>query len=831
MNRLLAIASAATSMLAAAAAAAAERANDPLDTVVVVGVTPYGGEQPVSELAVAAQTATSTDIDRSHAADLSAFLDRSLGSVYVNENQNNPLQPDVSYRGYTASPLLGTPQGLSVYADGVRLNQPFGDVVSWDLIPRAAIARIELIGGGNPLFGLNSLGGALSLHTKDGFSTPGTELHASYGSNQRRQLEAQTGGHTAAGLYWYGTANRFRDDGWRVDSPTDARQAFAKLGWRTERSDFSLAAAGADTHLTGNGLQDQTLLRQDYDSVYTKPDDTRNRAGLLALQASHDFGGGVQASGTAWYRTIRTTTFNGDINEDALGENLYQPSLAERNALTAAGYGGFPTAGETQANTPFPQWRCIANALLDSEPNEKCNGLANRGALTQHVAGIAGQITSEREVAGRANRLTAGFSVDDSRQHFVQSSQFGYLTPDRGIVTVSGPGAFADGSQDSENAFDSRVDLGGSTGTTSVYLADSMALTDTVRANVAARYDRSHIRTSDAITPGGGAGSLDGSHTFSHLNPSLGVVVQPTAAFAVFGSFGQSSRAPSAIELGCADPDSPCRLPNAMAGDPPLDQVVTHTIEGGVRGQAGAALRWSAAAFRGNSKDDILFVADDQAGFGYFRNFGRTRRQGIELDADARVAAWTFDLHYTHLDATYRSAETVNGEGNSSNEGPAPGFEGEIDIEPGDRIPLIPRQILKLSAQWDPLPQLSVTTDFAYVGGAPVRGNENGEHEPDGVHYLGAGRYGGHALWNLGAEWRPVGPLTVYVQVDNLLDRRYSTSGQLGAAPFAASGRFESRPFDAPVIDGERPLRYSTFYAPGAPRSYLVGVKYRFGGQ
>ncbi len=119
----------------------------------------------------------------------------------------------------------------------MRLNQPFGDVVSWDLIPRAAIDRIELIGGGTPLFGFNSLGGALSIHTKDGFSAPGTELHASYGSNGRRQLEAQTGGHTDSGFYWYGTANQFKDDGWRDDSPTDAKQAFAKLGWRTERSD------------------------------------------------------------------------------------------------------------------------------------------------------------------------------------------------------------------------------------------------------------------------------------------------------------------------------------------------------------------------------------------------------------------------------------------------------------------------------------------------------------------------------------------------------------------------------------------------------------------
>ena len=82
------------------------------------------------------QTAGSADIEASGALDLSDFLNRRFNGVFVNEMQGNPFQPDLNYRGYTASPLLGTPQGLSIYMDGVRLNQPFGDVVSWDLIPR-----------------------------------------------------------------------------------------------------------------------------------------------------------------------------------------------------------------------------------------------------------------------------------------------------------------------------------------------------------------------------------------------------------------------------------------------------------------------------------------------------------------------------------------------------------------------------------------------------------------------------------------------------------------------------------------------------------------------
>ncbi len=148
-----------------------------LDPVEIVGMTPLpGAETDAAKIAAPVQSATAEEIENAHALDLSEFMKRSLGSVYVNDVQNNPLQPDVNFRGFTASPLLGTPQGLSVYIDGMRLNQPFGDVVSWDLVPPQAIASMALIPGSNPLFGFNTLGGALVLRTKDGFGDPGLSV-------------------------------------------------------------------------------------------------------------------------------------------------------------------------------------------------------------------------------------------------------------------------------------------------------------------------------------------------------------------------------------------------------------------------------------------------------------------------------------------------------------------------------------------------------------------------------------------------------------------------------------------------------------------------------
>ncbi|HMA11139.1 MAG TPA: TonB-dependent receptor [Steroidobacteraceae bacterium] len=800
-----------------------------LPTVVVVGVTPVpGADVDPDQVAAPVQTATAADMERTRSLDLSEFMRRSLGSVYVNDIQNNALQPDVNFRGYSASPLLGTPQGLSVYLDGMRLNQAFGDVVSWDLIPREAIASMALMPGSNPLFGLNTLGGALSLRSRDGFSDPGYSVGLNYGSNSRRQADVQGGGHTDSGYHWYVTANRLEDDGWRDDSPTGASQVFGKWGWRGGNTDLALSGAWADTDLTGNGLQDRQFLRNDYASIYTRPDETKNQAWLLNLTGSHAVDDSLTISGNAHFRRIDTTTFNGDLNDGSLGESLYQPSLAERSALSAAGFTGVPVSGETQANTPFPKWRCIANALLNAEPDEKCNGLVNRTGTDQRDFGVSLQAVWRGQVAGNANQFTLGGGIIDSRAHFVQSSQFGFLMPDRGIIAVEGPGAFADGTQDSENAFDSRVNLKGQTQVFSLFASNTTQLVGSVLLTLSARFDRTVVDNDDAITPAGEPGTLTAKHTFNRLNPAAGLTFHPTGQVTAYLGYSQGSRAPSAIELGCADPENPCRLPNAMAGDPPLDAVVTRTLETGLRGRFREDFTWNLGVFRADNRRDILFVADDTSGFGYFRNFGRTRRQGIELGATGTVASWTAGFNFTFLDATYRSAEALLGAGNSTNDA-GPGFEGSIEIEPGNRIPLTPRRLFKAFAEWRMLPRLSATADFVAVSGAYARGNENNAHQPDGLFYLGAGRSGGYGVVNLGLEYKPVKGLSVFGQVNNLLDRHYYSAAQLGSTGFDAQGNFVARPFAGPVVDGERPITGSTFFAPGAPRAFWFGARCTFG--
>lgn len=802
-----------------------------LATVEVVGTTPLPGiGQPRNEIAAPVQSATSADLARSGALELGEFMNRRLGSVHVNETQGNPFQMDVSYRGYTASPLLGTPQGLSVYMDGVRMNQPFGDVVSWDLIPRSAIASMTLMPGSNPLFGLNTLGGALSVQTKDGRSAPGTSLETTLGSNARRAVEFEHGGFNDKGLDWYLSGNLFRENGWRDDSPSDVRQLFGKLGWRSGATDLKLTLAHADNQLSGNGLQEQGLLARDRASVYTKPDITQNRSTLLNLAASHSVNDNLLFSGNAYYRDIRSASYNGDINEDSLDQSVYQPSAAERTALAAAGYSGFPASGATAANTPFPSWRCIGQALLNDEPAEKCNGLINRTRTSQQNYGLSGQLTWLGDLAGKRNQFVAGAGMDASRVSFAQSSQLGYLNPDRSITGVNAFGDGVSGGNVDGAPYDTRVDLSGRVKTWSLFASDTLSLQENLHLTLSGRYNATSVKNRDQIHADGDSASLSGDHRFSRFNPAIGLTYSPLKTLNAYAGYSESSRAPTAIELGCANPDEPCKLPNAMAGDPPLKQVVTRTLEAGLRGTAAGGVQWNAGVFRAANEDDILFVADNQAGYGYFKNFGKTRRQGLELGLSGQLGKFNLGAQYTLLDATYQSFDTVNGSGNSSNTAAsagAPGLDGTIRIRPGDRIPLIPRQMLKLFADYEVSPAFTLNASMVAMSGALARGNENGAHQADGRYYLGSGRSAGYAVFNLGGSYRATPKLQLTARIDNVFDTQYNSAAQLGPTGFDASGNFAARALGGAGTGGFA-VPQSTFYAPGAPRRFWIGLRYLF---
>ncbi len=365
----------ATASAASAQAPGGQVAAAAVFRVEVIAATPLPGvDLTLDQIPAPIQTALDTDIVGSGAIDIADFLNRRLTGVYVNELRGNPFQPDVSYRGYTASPLLGTPQGLSVYMDGVRLNQPFGDVVSWDLIPRLAISTIAIMPGSNPLFGLNTLGGALAMQTKTGRTSPGTTVQGLYGSYTRRAVEFEHGGSNTSGLNWYVAGNLFAEQGWRDDSPSDVRQVFGSLGWKNQRNEITFVTSYADNSLTGNGLQEQRFLERDYASVYTKPDINDNRGTFVNVTGRRTAGPSVTLSGNIYYRDIRTRGVNGDINENSLDQPVYQPTPADQRALAAAGTPAIRRAAPTRPTRRFPIGGASPRRFSATSPQKNATG-------------------------------------------------------------------------------------------------------------------------------------------------------------------------------------------------------------------------------------------------------------------------------------------------------------------------------------------------------------------------------------------------------------------------------------------------------------------------
>jgi outer membrane receptor protein involved in Fe transport len=365
--------------------------------------------------------------------------------------------------------------------------------------------------------------------------------------------------------------------------------------------------------------------------------------------------------------------------------------------------------------------------------------------------------------------------------------------------------------------------------TGSLYFGDTLQILNHLTLNVSGRYNRTIVDNKDRINPAAGPGSLTSYNVFDRFNPSLGLTYSPTRLLGAYASYSESSRAPTSIELGCADPTQPCKLPNAFAGDPQLKQVVTRTWEAGLRGGQESRFGWSAGWFRAENRNDLLFVASEQTGFGYFKNFAKTLRQGAEVSVNSRLNRVTLGGGYTFLDATYQSAETLDGSSNSSNQEAqdgSPGMQGTIQIRPGNQIPLTPRHILKAYADIQVTSRLNIDLNELAVSKSFARGNENNSSLVSPPYYLGPGYSPGYALLNLGTRYRATRWAELFVQINNILNRQYYTGAQLGTTGFTAAGTFIARPF--PPIGGEFPVQSATFYAPGAPIGVWGGIRFRF---
>ncbi len=682
-------------------------------------------------------------IVRADGAEVSDSLLRSGAGTELNNPAGGPLQSDLQFRGFSVSSLLGASQGLALFQDGVRLNEPFGDTIAWSTVPSAAIESIEVTPGANAVFGLNALGGALTLRTRSSAQDSSAMLRA--GSFGRAEGEIATGGEQ-----WFLSASHLRDGGWRDFSPSDATQLFASARWRSGDARLTLARS----MLTGNGAAPEELLEVRRAEVFTHPDETRNQTAMLSVTQHRAIRGSLLAQGLGYVRRTRTRTFNGDDSPyDHCGGFLCLEDELVRD----------------RSGAPIP---------LGGEELDATN---NRSQLEQTAFGASVQLDGSGAIAGRANRVLGGISIDGGTARFESSTEIANLNDDRG---TSGIGAYDAASF---------VELTTRSRTISAFAADILTLTARVTITATARLNHVRMRLDDRIGT-----ALDGDHTFTQAHPSLGAALELAPSVSAFANVGFAGRTPTPVELSCADPEDPCRLPNAFVSDPPLRAVRSRTLEAGLRGTT-PRITWSAAVHHSTSDDDLLFISSGPLrGEGHFANVGKTRRRGLEAAAEGRVAnrvQWS--ASYAFLDATFASAFTVAAPNHPFATGE------EIEVQRGDRLPLVPRHVLKLDANAGVTSRLRAGASVRATSEQYLRGDEGNLAEPLPAYVVADAR----------AEYVLTDRVRLLLDVHNVFDAEYETFGTFG---------------DAEDVLGEEYEDSTRFVTPAAPRLFGLAVALRF---
>ena len=536
-----------------------------LPAVTVIGTTPLPGLGTAPrDVPANVQIFGSRELSRQRPRDLTEFLDRNANSIGVASGQGNSYQQDLNFRGFAASPLLGTPQGISVFQDSVRINEAFGDVVNWDLLPSSAISSVQLIPGSNPVFGLNTLGGALAIYTKSGTQYPGGSIELSAGAFGRKSAEFEYGGNRDR-IDYFVTGNFAEDSGWADHNPSRVKQLFGKIGYQDDRTDLDLSATLADNTLQGTQTLPQAWL-DTREQAYTFPDTNRNRLAFVAAKGSRFLSPVALLGGSLYYRHFRNTNVSSNVNA-AFGE----PD---------------PATGQIQTN-------------------EATN---DRSGIDQRSWGLGLQLTLQGELAGRSHQLVIGASGDFGETRFDQQSQPASFTPERNTIAT---GDFAP-----------TTDVGTRNRYVGVFAADTLALDERWTLTLAGRYNRARIDVGDRS---GRDSRLDSRSTFARFNPAIGLNYNPVPDFTGYAAYNEGMRAPSPVELTCANAAAPCKLPNIFLSDPPLKQVVSRTVELGARGTLGPAAPWSAALYRTDLDNDIQFIAAGEGALnaGFFRAGGK----------------------------------------------------------------------------------------------------------------------------------------------------------------------------------------------------------------
>ena len=743
-----------------------------LPPVEVIAPTPLLGSGVDRDKVPAATTVlNSGDISSSGNADFLNALNQQVPGLNLSDTASNPFQPGIFYHGFQASPLQGNAQGLAVYLNGSRFNQPFGDTVNWDLIPDIAIDRIN-VEGSNPVFGLNALGGALAVQMKNGFTYQGTEIDLLGGSFGHYEGDVQYGvrsGNVAA----YVAVRGLHEDGWRDPQSSDLTNFFGDLGWRGERGELHIDLTQAQTRLNGPGTSPIEQIQADPSATFTGPALLTNHYTRVNMTGNFNISDETSVQADAYYDYLMQKYANGAVpNVNPCNDG--SGNLCEAPGLFATGLNGQPIPDFLNGG-PYNQ--------LDLQ-STNTNGY-----------GASLQVTNRSPLFGHDNELVVGASFDGAHTLYAASAQIGGLYVPTSIFF--GPGITID--QADGSIAPARVDVvNGYYGT---FVTDTFDITPSLSANVAGRFNVAEIDLSDQLGT-----ALTGNHRYSRFNPSAGLTWKVRPGLSVYASYAEANRAPMPVELTCASAASPCSLANFLSADPDLNQVVSHTVEAGVRtqshpfGDEEATLTSDVAIYRTTLSNDILAVGSSLPGLQFFQNVGGTLRQGADLTLKLNYRRLSVLAGYSYIDAEFQTGFTEQ-----SPDNPGADANGNIFVSPGNHLPGIPQNVLKLGADYK-------ITDSWTVGGAGIaaegqylfgdEANLNAKSRP-------------YFVLNLHTSYQVTKNFQVFAKIDNAFNEQYYTYGTF--APTSA----------VPIAQAPGATNPRAF-SPAAPISALVGVRITF---
>ena len=755
---------------AALAAATSARADTiVLPTFDVVATTPLnGGQINVSQSPFAVWQTSAQNIQTFNDTTLPDALARSAPGVTVGNVSGNEFEPDLSYRGFDATAVTGTPQGLAVYQNGTRINEAFGDVVNWDLIPANAIDKTTIVAA-NPIFGLNALGGAVTVTMKNGFTWQGFEADFEGGSFYRAQEQIQFGKQVGA---WsvYMAANQINDGGWRVAEASQLTNFYGDVGYKANGFESHLQLTAGNTQFGVTAYTPIQQLQTNWGSVYTIPQTTDNQMAMLQWTGAYAYSPTLNFQAGAYFRQFNQQHVDGN------GTDV----------------------------TPCPPYSCLNgspahNTLGGIIPDISQGGTLDLGEdddnqTQSRSVGVSGQVVDTDKIFGHDNTLTAGTSLDYGWTHYTGNSTLGTIA----FTNNSYPLTASPYIIDEPDSFLNPIDIRANNTYAGLYALDTFSATDRLTLTGGARFNFAGISlegTNDAL--------LSGYSDYFHLNPTAGLTYKITPDVNFYAGYAMTNRTPTPLELGCASATDPCIIDNFLSSDPPLKQVVGQTFELGFRGQNALAalgpqwgkLQWSAGLFRTTLANDILPVVSTFNGFGYYTNVGTTLRQGAEVGAQWTGDKWTAYANYTYIDAIYL---TTFEEPSPNN--PLADANGNIPITNGAQIAGIPKNTIKAGVDYAVTDQWKIGADMVAASGQVIFGNENGA----------VPQVPGYTVFGLHTSYQYNKQVQLYGYAQNIFDQRYYTSGGL-----VQTGEFMT----GPAITNPQS------FGPGKPFAIFVGVR------